>query len=57
MTTVIVWLLIAVSTGTYNRGTVTVVGSFATVTDCQAVRKHIPGNNTDTACVQAKLLR
>lgn len=56
MTTVTVWLLIAVSMGSYNRGTVTTVGQFVSAQDCEAVRKAIP-NDATTICVQAKLAR
>lgn len=56
MTTVTVWLLIAVSMGYYNKGTVTTVGKFETAQDCEAVRRKIPDEAT-TLCVQAKLVK
>lgn len=58
-TSVTLWLLLAISDGSYNRGTVTKVGQFATAKDCEAVRSAIlkaEKDNLKALCVQARLV-
>lgn len=58
MTTVLVWLLITVSDGYYNRGTSAVLERFADVGECERVRKNIPRDSNaevKSICVQARI--
>ena len=58
MTTILVWLLITVSDGYYNRGTSAVLERFADVAECERVRKNIPRDSNaevKSICVQARI--
>jgi hypothetical protein len=57
METVVVWLLIAVSDGYYNRGSVAVVERFVSQRACEDVRGQIPmaGKEVQTKCIAAQL--
>lgn len=59
LTTVTIWLLISVSGGNSNMGTLTVVERFATAEACQEVLKQVPhaGTLLLAKCVQAKVAR
>lgn len=59
LTTVTIWLLISVSGGTGNMGTVTVIERFATAEACQDSLKQVPnvGILLLAKCVQAKVAR
>lgn len=58
MKTILVWLLISVSDGSYNRGNVTVVERFATLKDCEHVRAATPKAEMqqEMRCVQANIV-
>jgi hypothetical protein len=58
MKTIIVWLLITVSNGGYNRGNVTVVDRFPTAETCEFVRQAIPNKGDDfiARCIQATVV-
>lgn len=59
MKTVLVWLLITVSDGHYNRGTSAVMERFADVSECERVRKSIPRDSNaevKSICVQARIV-
>jgi hypothetical protein len=55
MNTILVWLLVTVSDGAYNRGTVTYSPPLATVEDCQRIQKNIQGNSAYTYCIQVNM--
>lgn len=59
LNTVTIWLLISVSGGPYNTGTVTVIERFATAEACQDVLKQVPyaGTLLSAKCVQAKVAK
>lgn len=57
MTTYLVWILIAVSGGTYNAGTVTQIANFKTLEECQHVLKNIPSSNLSARCIQAEIVK
>lgn len=58
MTTIMVWMLIAVSGGGPNHGTTTVVGHFKTAQMCQHVLTNIPNSNQVKArCIQAEIIK
>ena len=59
MTAITLWLLIAVSDGSYNRGNVTVVERFTSAEQCEHVRKSIAnvGSGHEMRCVQAVVAR
>jgi hypothetical protein len=59
MTTILVWLLITVSDGYYNRGTSAVLERFADVAECERVRRNIPRDSNaevKSVCVQARIV-
>lgn len=56
MIEVVVFMLLNISDGMYNRGTVTNVAYFQSEEKCQEVKKEIEGNNNTTKCVQATIL-
>ncbi len=57
MNTIILFLLISVSDGAYNRGNITVVERFTTAQDCENVRAALKKfeENAPAVCVQAKV--
>lgn len=64
MSTITIWILLAVSVGGYNSGTVTVVDRFATAADCgsfvadiMAQPKSYAARAVEYRCVQAKVVR
>lgn len=54
MNTVLVWLLVSVSDGAYNRGNVTYSPPLATLEDCQRIQRFIPQNRVETQCIQVR---
>lgn len=57
MNTIVVWLLISISAGPYNEGTVTCVGRFVNQNDCEFVRQEVlKMGNVRTSCIRAKIL-
>ena len=56
MKTVLVWLLIAISSGSYNQGTTTVVEKFSSKEDCMEVANTLSKNTVDLYCVPAKIV-
>lgn len=57
MTEALVWMLIAVSGGGSNHGTVTFVGNFKSEVQCEHVRKAIVQMDYLSAkCIQANVL-
>ena len=52
MNTILVWLLMTVSDGVYNRGNVSYSPPLATLEDCQRIQKNIPSNEVYTQCIQ-----
>lgn len=58
MNTIIVWLLVSVSNSGNNYGTLTVVGKFPTVENCEFVQKNLPAStNIQARCIQATLVK
>ena len=57
MTSVTVWLLIAISNASYNRGTANTLATFATAQSCEQTRARIPPESTILVCVQATIAR
>lgn len=59
LNTVTLWLLISVSGGPGNMGTLTVVERFATAEACQDALKQVPhvGTLLLAKCVQARVAR
>ena len=55
MNTVLVWLLVSVSDGVYNRGNVSYSPPLATMEDCQRIQKNIQGSQNYTTCIQVSL--
>jgi hypothetical protein len=55
MKTILVWLLVSVSDGAYNRGTVVYSPPLATLEDCVRIQKNIQSNNVYTYCVQVNM--
>lgn len=62
--TVVVWILLAASAASHNRGSVTVVGHFESGADCGTVisaLKAQPDNalahSVDYRCVQARIVK
>lgn len=58
MMVISMWLLITISTGSYNRGNVTVVERFPTVQECEKVRAEVRSldineNSVSSRCIQA----
>jgi hypothetical protein len=55
--TIVLWLLVAVSDGGNNRGTVSVVERFVSKQACEDVSGQIPraGDNVLTRCIRAEL--
>lgn len=52
------WILLAVSSGVGNVGTVTVIARFETERACEAVRARMPAPNVVSAyCVKAEGVR
>ena len=52
MNTILVWLLMTVSDGVYNRGNVSYSPPLATLEDCQRIQKNIPYGQVYTQCIQ-----
>ena len=57
MTSVTVWLLIAISNASYNRGTANTLATFATAQSCEQTRARIPSESTIVVCVQSTVAR
>ena len=58
MNTIIVWLLISVSAGSYNQGTTTVIGRFPDENSCKYVEQNLPRQSViSTKCIQAKIVK
>lgn len=59
MSTVLVWLLIATSTGPRNTGNVSVIAKFQSAEQCEHVRKNIPRvpYSAEAVCIQANILK
>lgn len=58
MTVAILWILVAVSDGSYNHGTPVVIGHFVKVEQCEHVRastEAIIKNNVQARCIQAEV--
>lgn len=55
MNTALVWLLVTVSTGSYNAGNVTYGPPLATLEDCQRVRDSIREPFVKSYCVQTNI--
>ena len=58
MNTILVWLLIATSTGSHNGGNVSLIAKFQSVEQCEHVREQIPksGYNVQAVCIQARIV-
>lgn len=59
MIEITVWLLILVTDGSYNRGSVTELAKFSSAKECQRVAQLIPdngGKNNLRRCIQATIL-
>ena len=56
MNFIFVWLLVTVSDGSNNRGTVTYSPPLATIEDCQKIKNQVESNNLTarTYCVQVR---
>lgn len=57
MASYIVWMLITASQGSNNYGTVTNIGNFKTLDQCQHVLKNIPSNDFKARCIQAEIVK
>jgi hypothetical protein len=57
MTTISVWLLIAVSAGIYNQGTVASLERFPTREACVATMNSIDSGSTRFYCVPATVVK
>ena len=57
MQTFLVWILITVSHGSNNYGTVTNIGNFKTLDQCQHVLNNIPPGNVTARCIQAEIVK
>jgi len=60
MNTVLLWLLVSISDGGSNRGNIVVIERFATVEDCEHVRKNLPMGayvSNTARCIQANVIR
>ncbi len=55
MKTILVWLLVSVSDGAYNRGTVVYSPPLATLADCVRIQKNIEKNSIYTYCIQVNM--
>jgi hypothetical protein len=53
--TSLVWLLVTVSEGSYNRGTVTYSPPLATLEDCQRIATQIQTPAVSSYCVQVNI--
>lgn len=47
------WILIAVSTGSYNGGTVTVIARFKDLASCAKTASKMPEGTVKSFCVEA----
>lgn len=56
MKEVIVYILIAISDGAYNRGQVVDVAKFGSLEKCHAVIKQIETDQAELSCVKAEIL-
>ena len=54
MKTILVWLLVSVSNGTYNLGSASTLGHFETKEECERVANLIPNNNVSSAGLTKK---
>lgn len=57
MSTIVVWLLIAVSDASYNYGTTTVVSKHADQRSCEFVRDNIPSRMLHARCIQTTIVK
>lgn len=57
MKTILLWLLISVSDGGYNRGNVDVIERFTTQASCEAVMSQIRTSDAKLQCVKAEVAR
>jgi hypothetical protein len=63
MKTMIIWLLISVSTGTHNKGDVSIIERFTDLNQCKAMRQSILSisseveNNVAMRCIQAEVIK
>ena len=55
MNTILVWLLVTVSDGVYNRGNVSYSPPLATLEDCQRIQKNIKNSEFSTMCIQVNM--
>lgn len=56
MIEIVVYMLISVSDGMYNKGTVTNIAYFKTLESCKEVGEEISGYNTDVKCIKSMIL-
>lgn len=54
MTSILVWYLVSVSDGGYNRGNVQYSPPLATLEDCQRIQKFVSSPVVYTQCVQVR---
>lgn len=54
---VTVWILVTVSDGAYNRGTVVYSEPVRTLEDCQRMQSFVQSNQTYTKCVEVTVMR
>jgi hypothetical protein len=54
VTTFWVWILISYSTGSYNRGTMTIVDNIATKESCEHLREAAAYHLAGARCVQVQ---
>lgn len=52
-----VWLLVTISDGAYNRGTVSYSPPLATLEDCQRIQKSIESSQLYTRCVEVRKVK
>lgn len=60
MKEIVVYILIAISDGSYNYGTVTTIAQFASLEKCNQTASQVSGNNRPNSvrakCVKAEIL-
>ena len=57
MNTVAIWIMVSISAGGYNHGTMTVIEKFATRQDCIDTYKQMPTGSFGVFCVPAKVVK
>jgi hypothetical protein len=54
MTSILVWYLVSISVGSYNRGNVQYSPPLTTLEDCVRLKKFVDDKAVDSQCIQVK---